>query len=73
MHDAGHGSEGMVIFCKMFGEAGCVWVVSEGCLMFFITDGEPSAGLSDVRSVAIWAGVCIPLTLRICLVGCSCG
>jgi len=40
----------------MFGEAGCVWVVSEGCLMLFIAGGEPPAGLSDVRSVAIWAG-----------------
>ena len=43
MHDAGHGSEGVVIFCKMFGEVGCVWVVSIGCLMLFITGGEPSA------------------------------
>jgi len=33
-----------------------IWIQSEGCLMFFETCGEPPASLSDVRSVAIWAG-----------------
>jgi len=56
LHDVGHGSEGVVIFSEMFGEARCIWIVSVGCLMFFETCGEPSASLSDVCSVAIWAG-----------------
>jgi hypothetical protein len=45
----------MGFFGEVFGKAGNVTVVDEGRLVFFVSYGELSACLTDIRFVAIGA------------------
>ena len=55
MHIFVHSAEGMA-FIKVFCEAVCLVIVSEGGIVFFVSRGESSTSLSNVSFDAIGVG-----------------